>query len=778
MRTSFQGYFTWLIRHRLAVLVGMAALVAIAAAGASRVRIDYTIEQFFPGWGPERETYDRYKASFPKEDAQISLFWKDSRSAGVALYRDLQRAAAAFERAGLDDVQWLGSFAIAEVEEVGGESGLRVHPLIEEEKLSDTYIKDVLSRYRDDDNYRGFLWNSAQGVFAVHGALKPQDMGDDLRRREIEETLAEDLSSLEREGTTFALSGIPVVRSRIPKLLDEDQRLLVSAALILFLAVFFVFFRHIGQVALCLLSVFPAYLCTVGLIGLAGKSITVLTGFIPIIVLVVGGSDIVHLLSRYRQVRLDESDNTTAVVEAFSDLAIPCFYTSLTTAIGFLSLIGTRIAMVMDFGAFTAVAIFLTFGFSMTLLPVLLSFYARKKFDDRGLQAGWIRRAVEAAVAVRARPSRRVVAVFFLVALLGLGLGTRVRTDAYLVDDLKQDTQLIRDLRWIEDEGFGLFQVNLFMEQTGEEPLHHPAALSWMEDFQAYVRDDPVVAGTIALPDYLKSLRRVALGGNREDGTLPSTLEESSQLIFLAELQDADFFTDVYRPLEGEAQVIVMVRDEGSIAMRPFLEKVDRFIERNPPPVGTAVSTGTVKLILNYTDQVLRNFGPSLVIAVILILGVMSHMFRSIRHGLLALIPNFFPLLVLMGVMKVMCFDLKPSTILVFSIAFGIAVDDSIHVLSRFRQAVAAGTSLETALEKTLRDTGPAILMTSLVVSVGFSLLMASRFEVLFLVGFMTTVSAVAAVSACLFAFPSLIALVWGRAERCQPITTGLIVEA
>lgn len=766
MQVGLERYFRWLIRHRVEVLALNLVVVAVAAVGASRVPIDYTLEQFFPGWGPERERYDRYKQSFPKEDAQISLFWRDSRSPGVALYRDLQRAARFFEEVGLTDVQWLGSVAVAEFVELEGDSALDVHALIEEERLGDAYVREVLAEHRDDDLYRGYLWNDDQSVFAIHGTLERQVMDDDQRRREVEETLEGKLASLRGAGRTLVLSGVPVIRSRIPKLLDQDQRVLVSAGLLVFLAVLFLFFRHLGQIVLCLVSVVPAYLSTVMLIGLFGKPVTVLTGFIPIVVLVVGGSDIVHLLSRYRKRRVETAGNAEAIVGSFAELAVPCFYTSLTTAIGFASLAGTRIGMVVDFGAFTAIAIFLTYAFSMTLLPVLLSFYARRRFDDRGLQARWLSRTVETAAALSVRPSRLVLAGFAMVGLLGLVLGATVRINTYLVDDLKRSTGLLRDLRWIEANGFGVFQVNLFLRQDGERPLHDPEALSWIADFEEYVRKDPVVVNSFALPDLLEPLRRAALNGNRDEGTLPATVEEASQLILLAELQDADFFSDVYRQVDGEAQVIVMVRDEGSRVMLPFLQRIERYLKDNPPPVGSAVSTGTVKLIQNYSAQVLTNFGPSLVIAVVLIFGVMSYMFRSVKQGLLALVPNFFPLLVLLAVMKLAGFDLKPSTILVFSIAFGLAVDDTIHVLGRFRDGIRQRSDLEAVLQESVRATGPAILITGVVVSAGFSLLMLSRFEVLFLVGFMTMVSGISAVAADLFVFPSIIAATWRRSQR------------
>ncbi|UCF18979.1 MAG: MMPL family transporter, partial [Gemmatimonadota bacterium] len=691
------------------------------------------------------------------------------RPVGAAVYRDLQRAAALFEEVGLENITWFGSVEVADRHGLDGSSEPRVATLAEPESIDDSYVRDVLDRQRVNDFYRGYLWNFEQNVFAIHSTLSEEDMRSDRRRREVEERLQRSLERLAGKHAEFVVSGVPVTRSRVPKLLDQDQRLFVGAGVLVFLGVLLLFFRHPGQALLCLASVLPAYVTTVALIGVAGKPVTVLTGFIPIIILVVGGSDIVHLLSRYRRLRAGRTENSAAVISAFSELATPCFYTSLTTAIGFVSLVGTRIGIVMDFGLFTALAIFLTYGFSMTLLPVLLSFYVREGLNDRGLEWPWIQAIVGSAAALASRPSRKVLAAFAVVAVATLGLASTMRVNSYLIDDLKRGAGVRRDLIWLENNGFGIYQVVLFLRQAGAQPLHHPEGLRWMEDFQNFVAGERVVVNSIALPDMLRQIRRAALGGEEEgvgNDEIAETTEEAEYLVFLAESQDAAFLSGVYRPAEGEAQVIISVRDAGSQLMLPFLARVDRYIQENPPPGGSAYSTGTVKLIQNYSARVLRNFAPSLLLAILLIFGVMSFMFRSLRQGLLALIPNIFPLVVLLAAMKICGYDLKPSTILVCSIAFGLAVDNTIHLLGRFRRAVGEGFELEAALRTSVRDSGPAIVMTTVVVSAGFSLLILSRFEVLFLVGFLTVVAAISAAVADLFVFPSVIAATWRSRGR------------
>ena len=222
----------------------------------------------------------------------------------------------------------------------------------------------------------------------------------------------------------------------------------------------------------------------------------------------------------------------------------------------------------------------------------------------------------------------------------------------------------------------------------------------------------------------------------------------------------------VYRPAEGAAQVVVTVKDEGSRVTLPFVARVDGYLAAHPPPAGHAELTGTVRMAHTFSFHVLRSFGPSIVLAMVLIWGVMSLLFRSVRFGLLAMIPNVFPLVVLLGVMVMVGVPLKPSTILVFSIAFGIAVDDSIHMMGRFQHLLASGFGPRRAVRGALRDTGPALVMSTVVVTSGFSLLMISRFELLFLVGLLTATTAVTALLADLFLFPALLGTIGMRKRR------------
>ncbi|HSH74741.1 MAG TPA: MMPL family transporter [Longimicrobiales bacterium] len=752
-----EAHFRRVVLHRRWIATFGALFIGALGAYAAGVPIDYTMEQFFPATGAARETYDEFKGHFSTEDAQFTLFWEDRRPMGVELFAELRAAADLFEEEGLTGVRWFGNVEVSETLDLDGEPATRIYRLVDEAPLTGSAVVGVLDRQRNNELFRGSLWNPEQTVFSIRGHL-PDEIDTDERRREVTRALSEAFDRPEGADAKLTLAGIPVFRSGIQTMLREDQRLFVVGGFLVFFAILLFFFRHVGHAALCLVSVLPAYLCTVALMGVTGGSVSTLTTFIPIIVLVVGVSDAIHLLARYRHVRAEMGDSDEAIVQAFAQLARACFYTSLTTAIGFLSLVGTRIDVVMEFGLFTAVAIMLTYGFSMTLLPALLGFSSRLTTDDRALRAGWIRSVVGAAIRLPQKRAVGALVVFSVVSVAAAAVGSTLRVNTFLLDDLRSNSPLIQDLRGLESAGFGVFQVNLLLTAEEDGQLHDPDMLRWMADFESFARSQAVVVNAVGLPDLLTELRRAVV--DAQEPGLPESAEEAAQLLFLAELGGADDVGDVYLRDERVARVILTVRDEGSVVMLPILQAIERYVDDNPPPYGLARVTGAVPMGQTYATRLVQTFAPSLALAIVLVLGVMIHMFRSVKWGLIALAPNLFPLLVLMAAMKLAGAELKPSTILVFSIAFGLAVDDTMHLLSRLRDDLMQGRAVVPAIEESLWHTGPAILMTSIAMSAGFLLLMGSGFQVLLLVGVMTSVSIVAAILADFFALPSLLRIV------------------
>lgn len=776
MRT--ETIFRFLIKHRALVIALHGLLLIFAVLGAGNLRVDYSVEQFLRFKGPEREIFDRFKTHFPREDLGVSALLEVDGAIRLEDYRTLERLAEAFHESGLSPVRWLGNADFMEETVEDGLPAVRLFQLSDEGELSESLLRERIENRRDHPLFSGSLWNSDLTVFAVHGYLDPGE-NNHLRRQQLNRELQEEIDELSHGAGRIVLTGLPIIRSTIPLALEADLVKLLSVGFLISLLVLYGYFARLGLVLLCLAAVVPAILVALGMMGFAGRPISILTSFMPIVVLVVGVSDATHLVVATRA-RWDQGlPVEEAVIGAFASVARACFFTSLTTALGFLGLVATRIRIIVEFGVITAIAVAVAYLVTLTLLPVLLTFAkdlgGRRSSLERWCE--WVARQAERCLA--AKPGWPIVGLVGCLAG-GVLLGAGLRVDTLLIDDLKPGDPILRDLRWIEDAGYGLFQVNVFLVE-GDQPGHSPEMLRWMDELQSFASSDPIVIGSTALPAFVREL------GSFFGTDIPSppahhaglgltplelTTEEVRELLFLAELEGEDALEEVYVRREGVGQVILHIRDHGSTRISPFIERLEHRLVSVPPPAGEAYVTGTVKLATVLWDQLLSRFLPGLLFSVVLVWMAMAWMFRSAWLGLLALVPNLVPLAMLLGLMRLGGFDLKPSTAIVFAIAFGIVADDTIHFLGAVAGRLRTDKDVDSVLAHAMREVGPALVITTIVVCAGFSVLALSRFQALLLIGLLTGASAVFAVGADLIGFPALLRLV-----ARHPRTRSLIQE-
>lgn len=757
MKRRTEDVFRFLIRHRVSVLLVHGAVFVAALIGASEVQVDYSAEDFLISSGRDQEVFDAFKAHFPKEDLQVSAFLEVDGPLGIDDFRTLARLAAVFEDAGLDPVRWLGTSNFIEETLEDGQAVVRFVHLADEADLSEARLRDLVETRRDHPLFEGIVLNAELTVFAVHGYLDPSE-NTDARRRELVARLQAEVEDISDGARRIVLSGLPVLRVTIPLALETDMARLLGIAMLISFIALWLYFQRLSLALLCFAAVVPAIFLTLGMMGYVGQSISVLTSAVPIVILVVVVSDAIHLVMGSRRAWQGGLSVEDAVTHAFSSLARSCFFTSLTTALGFAGLVATRNRLVGEFGIVTGLALVVAYVVTLTLLPPLLSFAKdlgpEMTFAGR-LNLGLLRRVETLLGMSPFWPN----AVFALCLAVGLALGAGLRVQAFLIDDLKDGDEILEDLRWVENSGYGLFQVNVLLT-AHSQPGHSAELLHWIEELQAFADAEGVVIGSVALPQFVDELG--AAYGSTASGSSRNT-EEVSELLFLSDLQGETALADVYLRDEGAGQVIIFVRDIGSSVLSPFLERLEKRLALQPPPDGSATVTGTVKQSHIFWDQLVSRFLPGVLFSVFLVWMALSWMFRSVRLGLLAVVPNLVPLAMLLGLMRLGGFDLKPSTIIVFAIGFGIVADDTIHFLGALAENLRSSLGVDSALASTVREVGPALVTVTVVVMAGFSVLMLSRFQVLFLIGFLTAVSALFALAADLIGFPALLRVVARR---------------
>jgi len=753
-----------------------AGLFIAGLLGARAVRVDYSAEQFLVFEGDAQEVFEQYKEHFPREDLQVSAFLETTGPFTTDDYQTLEQLANAFTNAGLDPVRWIGATDFIQEVVIDGESAVEFVRLEDQSDVSDATLQTILEPRREHPLFMGTLWNQDLTVFGVHGYLAPTE-NNDAHRREVTAALQSTIVDLSETSGRIVLSGLPVLRTTIPLALEADMTRLLGIGIIISFIVLWLYFRRFSIALLCFAGVVPAIVLTLGLMGYAGQSISVLTSVVPIVILVVALSDATHLVVGTREAWRNGRTISEAVVHTFTSLSRSCFFTSLTTALGFAGLIATRNHLIGEFGVLSALAVIVAYLVTLTLLPALLAFT-----KDLGPHQEWGERLWQGILTrVESLLQLPVVwpsAAFGLLLAVGLIAGSQLRVEAYIIDDLKERDTILEELRWIENEGFGLFQINVYLDQESDEG-HSLEMLQWIEEFQAFVEEDPAVLGSVGLPQIVNELGTAY--GTQPAGSDPTseigsaevrTKQEIAELLFLAELEDDDALRDVYLRDAGVGQMIVLVKDQGSQVLSPLTARVEDRLQSHPPPTGRATATGTVKLTTVLWEQLISRFVPGIAFSIVLVWLALSWMFRSVWLGLLAVVPNLVPLVLLLGLMGLGGFDLKPSNILVFAIAFGIVADDTIHFLGALARNLRSSNQIHTVLAQTIREVGPALVLVTVVVVAGFTALMASRFQALFLIGFLTASAAVLALLADLVGFPALLRIV-ARHPAGRSLITG-----
>ena len=776
MNPRVEDFFRRLVKHRWVVVMLHAGLFIAGLLGARAVRVDYSAEQFLVFEGDAQEVFEQYKEHFPREDLQVSAFLETTGPFTTDDYQTLEQLANAFTNAGLDPVRWIGTTDFIQEVVIDGESAVEFVRLEDQGDVSDATLQTILEPRREHPLFMGTLWNQDLTVFGVHGYLAPTE-NNDAHRREVTAALQSTIVDLSETSGRIVLSGLPVLRTTIPLALEADMTRLLGIGIIISFIVLWLYFRRFSIALLCFAGVVPAIVLTLGLMGYAGQSISVLTSVVPIVILVVALSDATHLVVGTREAWRNGRTISEAVVHTFTNLSRSCFFTSLTTALGFAGLIATRNHLIGEFGVLSALAVIVAYLVTLTLLPALLAFT-----KDLGPHQEWGERLWQGILTrVESLLQLPVVwpsAAFGLLLAVGLIAGSQLRVEAYIIDDLKERDTILEELRWIEDEGFGLFQINVYLDQESDEG-HSPEMLQWIEELQAFVEEDPAVLGSVGLPQIVNELGTAY--GTQPVGSDPTseigsaevrTRREIAELLFLAELEDDDALRDVYLRDAGVGQMIILVKDQGSQVLSPLTARVEDRLQSHPPPTGRATATGTVKLTTVLWEQLISRFVPGIAFSIVLVWLALSWMFRSVWLGLLAVVPNLVPLVLLLGLMGLGGFDLKPSNILVFAIAFGIVADDTIHFLGALARNLRSSNQIHTVLAQTIREVGPALVLVTVVVVAGFTALMASRFQALFLIGFLTASAAVLALLADLVGFPALLRIV-ARHPAGRSLITG-----
>lgn len=555
------------------------------------------------------------------------------------------------------------------------------------------------------------------------------------------------------------ISGIPFLRMGNVRQLKSEIYLFVFLATFVTAMLFYLFLRNVKATVISLVIVAVGVIWSLALMAIFGFEITLLTSLIPPIVIVIGIPNCIFLINKFHYEYKNHKNKALALQRTISKIGNAIFFSNLTTSLGFLALTFTKSATLVEFGIVASLSIVVIFVHSL-IIVTLYYLYAplpkerhMKHFDRRWLLK-WTSILQKVVFDNRIAVYAATVAVVTL-SIIGL---LRIETSGRITDDLNRTSKTYADLKFIEENFGGIEPVEIIIDTRKNFSVKQYSTLQLLSEIQDSLSKYQI-RRSISLADGASFITQAFYNGNPEFYRIPTRQEMSFIARFLKDLQPQNSLIAgaLYDSTERYARIHFQTKDLTTAEMKDLKQRLMNMLAGVLEERGYyGFITGAGVLFLEGTQYLVKNLIQSLSIAIVLIAVLMLYLFRSWKMVAISLITNLIPLLFTAGVMGFSGIPLKPSTLLVFGIAFGISVDDTIHFLAKYRQELQKSNwNIPESIRAALNETGVSMFYTSIILFSGFIIFTFSSFGGTVALGLLVSLTLLVAMITNLFLLPS-----------------------
>ena len=637
----------------------------------------------------------------------------------------------------------------------------RVVPLVKTLPRNTAEMDTLMARVRALPFYRDLLYNADTKASLMMVFVDPAKFNSEERGDMIDRILRRTGEYEQQEGLKLHYSGLPYIRMEVTGLVRAEMPLFLGLSLLVSAVLLFLFFRSWQVVWMCMGVVVIAVIWSFGFIGLFDYKISLLMSVIPPLVIVTGVPNCVFLINNYHYEYVRHGNKVKALSRMISRVGVAAFMTNATKAAGFAAFMVTYSDVLKEFGLVATLGILTLYVLSMVLIPIFCSYMpAPQPRHLRHLERRWMDSVVERIVWLvdkRRTAIYAVTFVFFAVALYGM---TLLRNESRIVDDLPKDHPVLADLHFFEDNFHGVMPLEIVIDSRKKGGAMKDATLVRIGQLEDTLATYPEFSRPLAIVDAIKFMRQGFYGG---DSAKYALLESHEKAFILPYLGQEDPKADMARAFMDSTRqtthVSVQMADIGTTRMDALLKKLTPQVDSIfDPDKYTVTLTGTSVVFLKGSAYLVRNLAVSLFWAIVIIVALMALLFGSLRILVVSLVPNLIPLVLTAGLMGFTDIPIKPSTILVFGIALGIAVDNAIYLLARYRlELKLTGQDLALSVDRAVREVSVGIIYTSVVLFFGFITLGASQFGGIRALGTLTSITLLVAMFPNLLVLPAML---------------------
>jgi predicted RND superfamily exporter protein len=734
----------------------MMILVMVAAIfPASKIESDFNLEGFFPADSPTLIEYQMLSDEFGRDDNIIGIAFESTDIFQSDILLDLRSLTDSLELIpNITEVFSLWSINRF----VNEDDNLVSEPYLNESGLDSTNFAQLKADILNDPFAANIILNQEATVTAVY--LKLDDEVNTYPVRvEVIENLRRTLANYDHK-YDFKIAGIPYFRNQYVEMLNKEMFIYIAISSLLIMIILWGLFGNVRGVVIPMSIVWLTILFTVAIIVLTGGYFEVMSGTIAPILLCVGVADSVHLLAKYQDGRINGLTPGAALRDTIIILGGATLLTSVTTSIGFITLFTSDVIPMKRFGVYTAIGVMIAFIVTVFVLPSVLPYFKDNKADNNQqnrvhVWLGKYLKRVFLWTTIHYKP----IVITSLMIMIAFAYGaTKLKVNGKIFDDVGEDQQVMLDSNFFNEKLTPQFPFE-FVIDTGEpNGALSPELLHDITRFESFLTTYNEIQRTVSLTTLVSELHKTMSPELAAVNPLPQDPALIAQYMLLLELTDPDAATTFVDFDYQKIRLASNMEDVGSYRVNQMRKEIEDWLHNEFPSHKVYVS-GTTALLADLTNNMVPSLLSSIVLAFIFISIIMGWLFKDWKLVIISLLPNVIPLIITAGVMGFIGVDIKPATAVIFTIAFGIVVDDSLHFLSRLRIEIKRTNSLQEAIGITTEKTGRAIILTSVILATGFGTLATSAFSSTMLMGSLVTLTIGTAVLADLLLLPAL--LIW-----------------
>lgn len=738
---------------------------------ASRVEMSYDFAQTVPPNDPEMIFFNRFKTEFGEDGNVLAIGMKDSAIFQVENFRALKTLNAEIKKiGGVNEVISLPLMKIIGKDTVNQRFFLM--SLFPDTIKSQQHLDSLMAIARNQKFYVGKLFNET-GALAMLVSLDKEYTNSAKRVGMIDSLQMIGKKFQDKTAIQVRFAGLPFVRTEVAEQVRKELSLFLYLSAIVTGAIMLLFFRSFRAVMFSMIMIGVLVIWTVGTIALLGFKISMLAGLIPPVIVTIGITNAIYLLNKYHTEFIRSRNKMEAIRVVVQKMGLATFLTNLTVAIGFLTLLSTDIIVLREFGIVAGINIIALFFVSLIMIPGILSWMPEPNAKhlrhlDFKLLSGFVK-GIDKLVQNNRKVVYIMAAGLTVFSIVGM---TKLQSYSFIVDDIPEESQMKKDLKFFEANFSGVMPLEIVVDlQTKRKrPLLDVKNIQLVDDFEQSLDSIAVISRPVSVVSFVKTAKQAYYNNNPDRYSLPSKSESGFILRYMKGQKDnSGLFKSFVDTSFRKMRISMQMADIGSKKMdslvndviQPKADKLVQALKENLKSKSDSVSvtiTGSSKIFIKGSKYMINNLTESLILACVLITLSMALLFANVRMIIISLIPNLLALMITAGLMGYFHIPIKPSTAIIFSITFGISVDNSIRFLAKYRQELlAGGFFVPRCVSDSILETGKSIIYTSIVLFAGFIIFAFSDFGGTVSLGILTSTTLVISMFTNLILLPALI---------------------